>query len=211
MKRKPWEEWEINALHRLFAEHSTAHCAKVIGRTVGQINYKARQLGLRKSAEYMEREKPGQLTGATGIQGRFKKGHESWNKGKRYKAGGRSVETQFKKGQRPATWVPVGSERVTCDGIRQRKVSDTGYTPKDWESVHKLLWEEHNGPVPKGHMVVFKNRNREDIRLENLVLLSRAENARRNSIHRYPEEVKSAMRAVGKLKRAIKKREEASA
>lgn len=211
MNGKPWQAWELKGLRRLFPHYPTAYCARVIGRPESSINAKASELGLKKSREYMEREKPGQFDGVRGQNCRFEKGHEPWNKGKSYRAGGRSAETRFKKGRKPQTWVPVGSERISKDGIRQRKISDTGYGAGDWQSVHKLLWEEHHGPVPKGHLVVFKNRNRKDIRIENLELITRAENARRNSIHRYPEEVKSAMRAVGKLKRAIKKQEEQSA
>lgn len=48
-----------------------------------------------------------------------------------------------------------------------------------------------------------------DIRIENLEMISRAENARRNSIHRYPKEIKTTMMAIGKLKKAIQRQEKA--
>ncbi|MFW6284152.1 MAG: HNH endonuclease signature motif containing protein [Desulfosalsimonas sp.] len=103
--------------------------------------------------------------------------------------------------------MPVGSERVTKDGIRQRKVTDTGCPPRDWKSVHGLLWEKHYGPVPAGYIVVFKNGDRADIRIDNLEMISRAENMRRNTIHNLPEPLAEVCRLRGVLNRHIKKRE----
>lgn len=117
-------------------------------------------------------------------------------------ARGRSSETQFKKGQKPHTWLPVGSTRVSADGYLQRKISDTGY-PRDWKSIHILLWEEHVGPIPTGHCVCFKDNNKQNVVIDNLELITRAERMRRNSIHRYPPELKSAIRVISKLKRTI--------
>lgn len=70
--------------------------------------------------------------------------------------------------------------------------------------MHVLLWEEHHGPVPINMCVCFKDGNKAHIALNNLELLTRAERMRRNTIHRYPEELKSAIRAIGKLKRTIR-------
>ena len=143
----------------------------------------------------------------SGRTGRFEKSFRPHNKGiKGWQAGGRSAETRFKPGRRPHTWVPVGSERVVKGGILQRKISDTGYPPRDWKSVHGLLWEEHHGPIPKGHLVIFRNGDINDIRIENLELVSRPENMRRNSIQRLPEALKDVCRTLGVLNRRINKR-----
>lgn len=103
----------------------------------------------------------------------------------------------------PHSHVPIGTERVTDDGIRQRKVRDDGPTHRRWKSVHAITWEEAHGEVPAGHLVVFRDRNTQNIELGNLELVSRAENMRRNTIHRYPPELKSTIRQLSKLKRAI--------
>jgi len=50
---------------------------------------------------------------------------------------------------------------------------------------------------------VFRDRNPQHIELDNLELVTRAENMRRNTIHRYPPELKSTIRQLSKLKRAI--------
>ncbi|EPV8693090.1 HNH endonuclease signature motif containing protein, partial [Pseudomonas aeruginosa] len=96
-----------------------------------------------------------------------------------------------------------GSTRVSADGYLQRKISDTGYPPRDWKGIHILLWEEHFGPIPAGHCVCFKDNNKQNVVIDNLELITRAERMRRNSIHRYPPELKSAIRVISKLKRTI--------
>lgn len=118
------------------------------------------------------------------------------------KAGGRSAETRFKPGNRPHTWVPIGTEQIR-DGYLWRKVTD-GHGRHDWRQVHVMLWEQHNGPVPKGLILVFRDRNKQNIQLDNLELITRAENCRRNSIHRYPPELKEVIRLQKKLERAIR-------
>lgn len=91
----------------------------------------------------------------------------------------------------------------SADGYLQRKISDTGYPPRDWKGIHILLWEEHFGPIPTGHCVCFKDNNKQNVVIDNLELITRAERMRRNSIHRYPPELKSAIRVISKLKRTI--------
>jgi hypothetical protein len=50
---------------------------------------------------------------------------------------------------------------------------------------------------------VFKNGNKQDVRIENLEMISRQELMRRNTIHRYPPALKEVIRLAGKLKRTI--------
>jgi hypothetical protein len=116
------------------------------------------------------------------------------------------VETQFKPGQKPHTWQPVGSERVNADGYRQIKMTDTGYPPKDWVMVHILLYEKHHGPVPKGHVIVFKDKNREHIEIENLECISRRDLMLRNTVHRLPKELVQVVQLKGALQRQINNR-----
>ncbi|WBH53522.1 hypothetical protein PALA8_04322 [Pseudomonas aeruginosa] len=75
--------------------------------------------------------------------------------------------------------------------------------PRDWKGIHILLWEEHFGPIPTGHCVCFKDNNKQNVVIDNLEIITRAERMRRNSIHRYPPELKSAIRVISKLKRTI--------
>lgn len=142
---------------------------------------------------------------------RFQKGQKPWNAGKKgWKAGGRSELTQFKPGElsgRAAELLrPIGSERVTKDGTLQRKVSMTGKSSQRWRAVHALLWEEHHGKVPAGHIVVFKDGNQKNIVIENLELINRAENMRRHSYHNYPKEIEQLIQLRGAINRQINKR-----
>ena len=43
--------------------------------------------------------------------------------------------------------------------------------------VHRLVWIDANGPIPKGLMIDHINRDKHDNRLENLRLVTRSQNA----------------------------------
>lgn len=104
----------------------------------------------------------------TGRTGRFVKGHVPANKGtKGITIGGR--ETQFKKGNRPANYMPVGTERVNGDGYIDIKIAD----PNKWKAKHKIIWEKHNGDIPKGHAIIFGDRDRRNFDINNLILVTR--------------------------------------
>lgn len=110
----------------------------------------------------------------SGRTGLFKPGHISWNTGmKGYQAGGRAVETQFKKGERHGAaqhnYKPIGSTRISKDGYIERKVTDDHPVPaRRWIGEHRLVWEAANGPVPDGHVVVFLDGDKLNVNLENL-------------------------------------------
>lgn len=210
MKRRFWTEAEEAVMRARYANEPTAVIALELKRSDRSVYAKADLMGLSKSAEYLARPESGRLMPGSrrGSKTSFKKGNSPWNTGKQgWQAGGRSKETQFKPGNRPRTWLPIGSERVVDGGVLQRKVTDTRYPPRDWVAIHKLVWVEANGPVPKGHIVVFKNGDRTDVRIENLECITRGENMRRNSYHtRYPKEVAQLIQLRGAVNRQINKR-----
>jgi hypothetical protein len=105
----------------------------------------------------------------SGRTGRFESGHIPANKGTHMNSGGK--ETQFKPGHRPWNYKPVGTERVNADGYADIKITD----PNKWETKHILIWEAENGPVPKGHVIIFGDGNRFNFNLDNLILISRRE------------------------------------
>jgi hypothetical protein len=204
-----WTAEEEQLLRDRYADEDTASIAQDLNRPVEKVYSKAAQLGLHKSEAYTAR-----YLHECGLQhaerckaSRFQAGHTAWNKGmKGLQAGGRAKETQFGKGHMPHNWVPVGTERVS-DGYLYRKMTDTRRR-HDWKLVHVMLWEEHNGPIPEGFILCFKNGNRQRIELENLELITRAERMRRNTIHRYPPELKATMHQLRKLNKAIQERED---
>ncbi len=204
--RRAWSQEEVQRLVELYPDTPMADLIKTLGRPDYSIYGKAAQLGLKRSDAYMASEHACRLRKEDnpGKEHRFKKGHTPWNSGvKGLPSNGRAAETQFKKGHKPGNWLPIGSIRTSQDGYQQRKVSDTGYPPRDWIGIHILVWEEQNGPVPSGHCVCFIDGNKNNLDPTNLQLLTRAERMSRNTIHRYPPELKTAIHQLSKLKRAI--------
>lgn len=114
---------------------------------------------------------------------RFQKGHTPFSKGKKWdeymspESQARSRMTTFKKGDTPHNTQPLGSISIMV-GYWVMKVSHTGNQHQKWKFLHRLLWEKEKGPIPKGMNVVFRNGDRNDIRMENLMLMDRKEMAR---------------------------------
>lgn len=115
----------------------------------------------------------------SGRTGRFEKGHTPYNKGMKVGRRPGSEATMFKKGNRPVSTAPVGTEIVTRDGYLRRKVAE----PNVWQSVHVLNWEAVHGPVPEGYVLLFKDRDSSNCELSNLMLVTRSELARLNQRH----------------------------
>lgn len=199
-----WTPEQDAILRELYPNTLAQTIADQFGLPVGSVHDRAARLGIRKDKEWV-RENSREVQQRSDNTGRFRPGHTTWNKGKR--CPGLGGETSFKPGNRPHTWVPVGTERVTKDGILQRKITDDGPAYKHWKSVHAILWEAEHGPTPREHVVVFRNGNKQDFRMENLELVSRSELMRRNTIHRLPDDLMEACGAIGRLRRAINKLE----
>lgn len=123
----------------------------------------------------------------SGEKGWYQKGHEPGNKGKKleeYVGAERAAEikkrlsaTQYKKGERPVNEMPVGTVRVTTDGYKIRKKQMTGTLWERWEFLHRAVWEEHNGPIPEDMVVTFKDSDRSNCDIDNLMLITRGENS----------------------------------
>jgi len=106
----------------------------------------------------------------TGPPSRYVKGHTPNNKGQHGPQYGYKP-TYFKKGNISGKYLPVGSTRVNAHGHIKIKVAD----PNKWRMAHVLLWEASNGPIPKGYTLIFGDGNKQNITMENLVLVSRGE------------------------------------
>lgn len=85
--------------------------------------------------------------------------------------------TTFRKGDVPHNVQPLGSISI-MSGYWVMKVTNVGNQHQKWKFLHRLLWEKENGPIPKGMNVVFRNGDRNDIRMENLMLMNNKEMAR---------------------------------
>lgn len=128
-----------------------------------------------------------------GLTGRFKKGHVPVNKGTHPPTVGRMAETQFKHGHLPHNTKPIGYERITKDGYIEVKIAMRP-SRKDCNDnfilKHRLVWEQANGPIPKGYIVAFKDGDKTNCDIGNLALITMAENVtmmRRNLRSDNPE------------------------
>ena len=218
MKRRrfPWTPADDQILRDHFAHEPTTVTAQRLGRSVASTGQRANSLGIHKSPEYFaagggSRIRPGQSIGPAT---QFRKGQVPANKGvKRGKgwAPGRMAAGQFKpghgrSGKAAEVWKPIGHERISKDGYLERKVNSGMPLQRRWRAVHLILWEEANGPLPKGFAVCFVNGDKRDIRLENLTLVSRRDLMARNSVQRFPTPLRKAIQLVGALNRQIRRR-----
>lgn len=215
MKRHIWTDQERDVLRALYVDYSAAECAAAMGMTEKQVQMQAKALGLRKSREWIAtRARERTLRPGHGSRaGQFRPGLTPWNKGKRWESGGRSKQTRFRAGEvngRAAELLkPIGYE-VVRDGQLWRKV--TGHYRNEqarfnFKPVAVLVWEAEHGPVPAGHIVRFREGMATtvagEITLDRLELITRAENMRRNTCHRYPKEVAQLIQLRGALNRKI--------
>jgi hypothetical protein len=106
--------------------------------------------------------------------------------------------TMFKKGNKPMNTQPIGT-------IHQRR--DTGgkmyqyikIADSKWQLLNRYTWEMHNGPIPKGMVVVYKDGNYLNNDINNLLMITLKENMARNTIQRLPKELQQVIRLKCKL------------
>jgi hypothetical protein len=187
-----------------YPNHTIAECSQLSGLS-RQIVYRIACLNkTEKSAEFKQKQLNRFLN--NGQNTRYQKGRTPENKGKKWAefmspdGQKNSLKTCFKKGNIPNNHRPLGSERLTKDGYTEVKIKE----PNVFKLKHRVVWEQHNGKIPKGHNIQFRDGNRQNCAIENLYIIGRNNQIRNNTIHNYPVEVKKAIRAVKKLEKLIK-------
>lgn len=109
----------------------------------------------------------------SGVDGTFQKGHISHNKGKKGECPAGSEKGWFKKGNISKNHRAVGSERIDSkDGYVLVKVAEG---PRMWRYKHRLIWEQHHGPVPRNHVVIFLDGDMYNFDINNLACISQSE------------------------------------
>ncbi len=213
-----WQPWEDEFLRSRYANTLACVIAAGLDRTVRQVYARARALELRKSEEFLGSALSGRMTPASalGRGSRFKAGQTAWNKGKSGLTGTQEAcrRTQFKPGSKPHNWVPVGSYRVTSQGVLEVKYSESQGSPSQrWKPVARAVWESAHGAVPDGMCIAFKpgraSTRLEEITLDALECVDRGELLRRNGIHAMATELVEIVRLRATLTRvcnqAVKK------
>jgi hypothetical protein len=146
------------------------------------VSQRAKKFGLKKTPEHVALH-GGWLDGVKGQHTRFQPGLRPWNTGN--KGIHWSPKSEFKQGNRPANWMPMGTVKLNSDGVLVRKVREGNNGGLNWEAEHRCVWREAHGPIPKTHCVVFKEgkftTEREEITVDVLELITRGEMASRNN------------------------------
>ena len=154
----------------------------------------------------------------SGCTGWYQKGHPPGNKGKKVSefCSQEAIEKMsrhwFKKGEPASNVCPIGEIRVNSDGYKLRKKQMDGSLWERWEFLHRAVWVEHNGPIPEGMFVSFKDGNKLNCNIDNLMLITSSENAVMNKKHyRFedPDLTVTALNVV-RLQQAAKKRRKKS-
>lgn len=136
----------------------------------------------------------------TGRTGRFEKGHVPANKGvpmtpEQY---AKCAPTMFRKGESCAgnTPMPLGSE-VFREGYVMVKVAQ----PNIWRFKSHIVWEEHNGAIPPGHIITYKDGDPLNCDIDNLILISRrvSQIMSLKGLHKYTGERKVTAINIAKL------------
>lgn len=190
-----------------YATMSAAEIAVARGMTKSTVVHIAHNNDLHKSREWIA-ERARQRSADPNHGGRatrFQVGRVSPNKGRKIEEWMspegivNSSRTRFKKGQPSRNIRPVGSERVNVEGYIEIKMAD----PNKWRQKQRVVWESANGPVPDGYVVSFKDGNKLNCELNNLVLTTKAENLQKVSLHNYPDDVREIIHMRAVLKRHI--------
>lgn len=105
----------------------------------------------------------------TGTTGCFRKGFIPWNKGVKGYIG--ANKTSFKKGNKPANWKPVGSERIDSNEYTLIKVAE----PNKWVFKHRLIYEQKYGEISKGSVIIFADGDKNNLSIDNLLCVTREE------------------------------------
>ena len=194
-------------IRQRFPHERTQGIADDLGLSYSQVASRAFTIGLRKTLEFKQSESSGRTNLIEGGKKfRFKKGNVPFNKGKKMPAEiyEKVKPSMFKKGSRPHNWKPNGTivERKDTD-LSGRvylyyKVSDS-----NWILYHNKVWIEHNGLIPKKSIVRFIDGNTRNCDISNLEMVSMRDNMHRNSIQRFPEEIKQIIKLTTKLNKTI--------
>ena len=107
--------------------------------------------------------------------GQFEKGFTPWNKGLKGVNG--ESESRFKKGHTAYRTREIGEERIDTEGYVYVKVSDIGIKSQRWQLKHRLIYAKHHGDITGETIVRFYDNNPNNMKIENLYAVTRAENA----------------------------------
>lgn len=146
------------------------------------------------------------------LESQFSPGQRPHNKGKKIEEWvtgeslGKIKSTYFKKGHKPHNTrqdeaISIRVDTKTGKAYKYKKVDDS-----DWQLLSRLVWEENNGPIPEGNIIIFKNGDTMDTAIENLQCMTRKQALTKNreGFENLPPELKRTIQLKNRLTRKIK-------
>lgn len=205
--KRTWTSKEIEYLKQNYCNKFTSEIATELDRSVRAVYQAATVYGLKKSPEFMKMalEREAEKLKVIGTKTRFKPGNISHNKGQKMSKElyERVKVSMFKKGNEPHNMKYDGHERLDPkDGYIYIRISKGKYVLK-----HRLVWEQHNGPITKGNIIIFKDKNKYNLNIDNLQMITKRENMLRNTVTKYPLELQQLIKLNNKLKTTLNEKQ----
>lgn len=165
-----WTPDRVRKLKKLYPDNYNSDIAKALGVSSEAVDGAGFKYRLFKSKEFIRRK---------GIETGYKKGSVSWNKGRKMSKAiyNKVKHTMFKKGQLPATakHKPGTVIVIPTKGKNYRWIKLT------WRKkmlYHVYLFEKHHKrKVKKGHIIIFKDGNQDNLKISNLKEITRQQHA----------------------------------
>lgn len=198
-------------LKALYPHTQNSAIARLFGITAHAVYDRAYRLRLKKADTFLRdttalKWREGKHEGSKKTH--FKKGFTPVNKGKKMsnELKDKVKHTFFKKGNMPHNSYSQESGVIT---IRTDKRGNDYQFIKlahgVWEPLHRHVWQQANGAIPKDYIIIFKDFNTMNCQLQNLDCITKSDNMKRNTIQNFPEEVKTNIILTRTLNKKIKK------
>lgn len=112
---------------------------------------------------------------------------------------------RYGEGRQSPNIKPIGYEAKNSKGITVVKIKNGEFRAK-----HRMIWEGRYGEIPEDHHIVFLDGNKENLELDNLLMVSKEEFGKAILTIGLTEEkeVNKAVYGLAKLTTAIKKNNE---
>ena len=176
------------------------HIGDIIGISFGRIMRFLDKNNLQIPKEIREKRK---------LNGVIKKGNIPFNKGLKQsdymckESINKTKATRFVKGRKPHNTKQAGDIVAIKDSYNGTFYKYIKIKDNEWVLYHRFLWKKVNGPIPKDYILVFKDKNTDNVVIENLELITRSESMLRNSAHNYPIEIIPSMLLIKKLENKL--------
>ena len=172
-----WTTYETERLKRFYPNTTKQDLRELFpNRTDAALHQRAMRLDLKKN-----------------YSTKFKKGRIPWSKGQKL---------GYKKGSVPHNAKTNGAITIRFDKRVGRFYSFIRIEKRHWRRLHRVRWEEKHGPIPSDKILRCKTEDTANASPENWELITRQDNAKRNSNIEKSTKTRRRNEAYRQLKKA---------